>query len=165
MAHFRPVGFDDHLLYFRNTQSESRLNYWINLFFLILIWQWYQQSIHVVRVELEYVVYNVHVGHIRTNSAIACKDLDLRYGYFSHLKDSLYWQRRLQVELCQNNGSVFTSFVYYKREPMLAHIHDIHPTNTKHLYNIYTMLEQSRRHWADIVFHSNKTLSFLYGQL
>ena len=54
-------------------------------------------------------------------------------------------------KLCQNDGSVLTSFVYYKSEPMLSHIHDIHPTNTKHLYNIYTMLEQSRRRWADIV--------------
>ena len=38
----------------------------------------------------EYGVYNVYVGHIRTNRAIACKDLDLRYSYFSHIKDSLY---------------------------------------------------------------------------
>ena len=27
----------------------------------------------------------------------------------------------------------------------------INPSNTKHLYNIYTMLDQRRRHWADIV--------------
>ena len=63
----------------KNKQSESRLNYRIYIFFLILIWQSYQQSIHVVCVELEYVVSNVYVGHIRTNRAIACRDLDLRY--------------------------------------------------------------------------------------
>ena len=55
--------------------------------------------------------------------------------------------KRLHVELCQNDGSVLTSFVYYKSEPMLGHIHNVHPTNTKHLYNIYTMLEQRRRRW------------------
>ena len=25
------------------------------------------------------------------------------------------------------------------------------PVNTKHLYNVYTMLDQRRRHWADVV--------------
>ena len=28
---------------------------------------------------------------------------------------------------------------------------DIIPANTKYLYNIYTMLDQRRRHWAGIV--------------
>ena len=28
----------------------------------------------------------------------------------------------------------------------------IYPVNTKHLYNIYTMLDQRRRRWADVVY-------------
>ena len=28
--------------------------------------------------------------------------------------------------------------------------HAIIPANTKHLYNIYTMLDQRRRRWADV---------------
>ena len=28
---------------------------------------------------------------------------------------------------------------------------DLHPVNTKHLYNIYTMLDRRRRRWADVV--------------
>ena len=27
----------------------------------------------------------------------------------------------------------------------------VHPVDTKHLYNIYTMLDQRRRRWVDVV--------------
>ena len=34
------------------------------------------------------------------------------------------------------------------------------PANTKHLYNIYTMLDQRRRRWADVVWMLYKCFVF-----
>ena len=51
-----------------------------------------------------------------------------------------------QVHLSDNNAAVLRPVV-----PMSIPRQTAYPTNTEHLYNIYTMLDQRRRRWADVV--------------
>ena len=49
--------------------------------------------------------------------------------------------------------------------PLLASgsARQLSPENTRHLYNIYTMLDQRRRRWADIVWMLYKCFVILLG--
>ena len=43
--------------------------------------------------------------------------------------------------------------VYFHHWPHLSSTQNDHyPVNTKYLYNIYTMLDQRQRRWADVVY-------------
>ena len=45
-------------------------------------------------------------------------------------------------------------FINIAADPLYTNISEIlgfFPANTKHLYTIYTMLDQRRRRWADVV--------------
>ena len=54
-------------------------------------------------------------------------------------------------------GGVFSlrspglEFVVSGGQCHLIHLTNLSPVNTKHLYNIYAMLDQRRRRWADFV--------------
>ena len=48
-------------------------------------------------------------------------------------------------------------------EPNVKRFTGTIPANTKHLYNMYTMLGQRRRRWADIVYMSYKSFVFFLG--
>ena len=41
---------------------------------------------------------------------------------------------------------------YQKKIVLMSwQINEVHPANTKHLYDVFTMLDQRRRRWAGVV--------------
>ena len=64
----------------------------------------------------------------------------------------IFWEIKNLFFLYAACNLVFPADIWWMTGRRSRHLHNIIPANTKHFYDINTMLGQRRRRWADVVY-------------